>query len=162
MMLTLSTSTFAMLCPTNFQSISVGDSIDMVTTACGKPLSQTTHVSTTSLPQEWNYYVKSTPTDQATLKMTVAFDQGVVTNMSVNGIGVSNTAICGNTVQVGDTVKTVQSACGKPAFIMQGNAPQSVTGDENPASTKVTELTYNTGASIVTLTFENGRLVDKK
>jgi len=148
---------YALFCPGNFNTINVGDTIDQVTANCGQPAAQHTHTESPNLPQEWTYYVKMSPTDQATIKMTVAFNQGLVTNMNVNGIGLSNTSVCGATVQIGDTTKTVESVCGKAAFIQQGNAPQSQPG----AETKITEMTYTTQTGDTTLVFKNGLLQEQ-
>jgi hypothetical protein len=148
------TPAFAMLCPNNFNEISIGQTIEQVKTQCGTPDAEKTSDSKSDLPQEWNYYVQVSPTDQATLKTTIAFNQGKVTNMSVNGIGVSSTAICGgNNISVGDSESTIKTACGKPAFINQGNVNAA-------AATKMVDLTY--GSPGVILEFENGVFKGKK
>jgi hypothetical protein len=131
------TPALAMLCPNNFNEINYGDSIDAVKQQCGAADSEKTSETKENLPQEWNYYVQVSPTDQATLKTTVAFNQGKVTNMSVNGIGVSTTAICGgNNIAVGDSQDSVKAACGKPAFINQGNVNAGM-------PTKIVDLIYD-------------------
>jgi hypothetical protein len=148
---------YAMFCPGNYNQINMGDSIAQVTSACGAPSSQSSADSSEEQPQEWTYYVKSQPTDQSTLRMTVAFVKGVVTNMSVNGIGLTNTQICnGNTTQVGDTEKSVKQTCGAPAFINQSNTPAS-----KEDITKVTKYIYNSPTGNVELTFENGKLTGR-
>jgi hypothetical protein len=148
----------AMFCPSGFNQINMGDTIAQVQQACGMPASTTTSDSSEDKPQEWTYYVKEQPTDQTTLRMTVAFTTGAVTNMSVNGIGVSNTQICGgNTVQTGDSQKSVKNACGEPAFIAQSNLP-SAAGDV----VKVSQLTYNTSSQPVVLEFKDGKLSSRK
>jgi hypothetical protein len=148
----------AMFCPSGFNQINIGDTIDQVQQACGMSASTTTSDSSEDKPQEWTYYVKEQPTDQTTLRMTVAFTSGAVTNMSVNGIGVSNTQICGgNTVQTGDTQKSVKTACGDPAFIAQSNLPPAA-GDV----VKITQLTYNTSGQPVVLEFKDGKLSSRK
>jgi hypothetical protein len=99
----VATPALAMLCPNNFNEINLGDPIEKVKEQCGQPDSEKASESKADSPQEWNYYVQVSPTDQATLKTTIAFNKGKVTNMSVNGIGVSTTAICGgNNISVGD------------------------------------------------------------
>jgi hypothetical protein len=150
---------FALMCPSNFNEISPGDSVDLVKKQCGNPDGEKTYDSEANLPQEWNYYVRVSPADQATLKTTIAFANGVVTNMSVNGIGVSNTAICGNSVAVGDSEKSVAAACGKPAFINQGTGSQK--GSQAGAATKITEFTY-LNPQLTTLIFENGLFKERK
>jgi hypothetical protein len=166
----LSTNSFALLCPGNFNQINVGDTIDAVKAACGKPVGEKSTDSTAQGPQEWNYYVSVNPAftqnvsqnTTASLKTTVAFDKGKVTNMSVNGVGVSNTAVCGGTIQVGDTEDTVKAACGKPAFINRGTGSQEGTEDPNAAKTKTTELTYMSAGNTITFVFENGLFTERK
>jgi hypothetical protein len=165
-----SANAFALMCPGNFNQINMGDTLESVLAACGKPDGQTSTENTEDGPQEWNYYVSVNPAftqnvsqnTTASLKTTVAFDKGKVVNMSVNGVGVSNTAICGATIQNGDTMDTVKSACGKPAFINRGTGSQSGTEDPNAKKTKTTVLTYMSAGNSVTLTFENGVLTDRK
>jgi hypothetical protein len=165
-----SASSFAMLCPGNFNQINMGDTVDAVKAACGKPDGEQTTENTENGPQEWNYYVSVNPAftqnvsqnTTASLKTTVAFDKGVVVNMSVNGVGVSNTAVCGATIQNGDTMDTVKSACGKPAFINRGTGSQAGTEDPNAKTTKNTTLTYMSAGTTVSLVFENGVLTDRK
>lgn len=162
---TFSTSTFAMLCPGNFNEINTGDSLATVKAACGAPTSENTTDSQANLPQEWVYYVSVNPAfyqnisqnGQASLKTTIAFANGKVTNMSVNGIGVSSTAICGNNIQIGDAQKSVEAACGKPAFINQGSGSQA--GSQSAAkTTEITKLTYVVGGITTVLVFNNGAL----
>jgi hypothetical protein len=165
-----SASSFAMLCPGNFNQINMGDTIDAVKAACGKPDGEQTTENTENGPQEWNYYVSVNPAftqnvsqnTTASLKTTVAFDKGAVVNMSVNGVGVSNTAVCGATIQNGDTMDTVKSACGKPAFINRGTGSQAGTEDPNAKTNKNTTLTYMSAGTTVSLMFENGVLTDRK
>jgi hypothetical protein len=162
-LLTLMTAAFAlpasaMFCPTGYNQINMGDTISQVQAACGLPATTNTVDDTANKPQEWTYYVKSQPSDQATLRMTVAFTQNGVTNMSVNGIGVTNTQICaGNTVQLAMTEDQVKTACGAPAFITQSNLPVNAKD-----TTQVTELVYTATPQNVTLTFENGILKSRK
>jgi len=156
-----SSTAFALLCPGNFNQINIGDNLADVQKKCGKPVSQKTTDSIPNVPQEWNYYLKLSPTDPATLKTSVAFAGGRVVNISVNNVGITNTSICGSTIQVGDTVDTVKAACGKPAFIMQNNGPASEVQKTDPASKNV-DLTYNSGMGTVVLHFENGILKSSK
>lgn len=152
------TSSYAMFCPSGFNQINIGDTIAQVTKVCGAPTSQSSEDSTADKPQEWTYYVKSQPSDQSTLRMTVAFTSGKVTNMSVNGIGLTNTQICGgNTVQVGDDQKSVKTVCGDPAFIAQSNLPAAAKD-----TVKVTTLIYNTSAEPISLIFNNGKLKSRQ
>jgi len=165
-----SASSFAMLCPGNFNQVNMGDTLDAVKAACGKPDGEQSTENTEDGPQEWNYYVSVNPAftqnvsqnTTASLKTTVAFDKGKVVNMSVNGVGVSNTAVCGATIQNGDTMDTVKAACGKPSFINRGTGSQAGTEDPNAKTTKTTTLTYMSAGNTVSLVFENGVLTDRK
>ena len=93
---------------------------------------------------------------QGTLKTSFTFDaNGKAVNISVNGIGVGATTICGNNLQLGDTRDTVKAACGTPTLINKQTA-----SPEKP-SIKVVEFTYKSTPP-VTLIFENGKLKEKK
>ena len=157
-MAAFTTSAFAMFCPNSFNTINIGDTIAQVTAQCGKPTFQKASTSSENQPQEWVYFVKMQPTDQATVKMTIGFDdKGLVTNMSVNGIGLTNSQICGgNTASVGATQSAIKAACGSPAYINQSNTPEA-----EAAVTKVMTLIY-TGSPDVTLIFEDGVLKSRK
>lgn len=135
--------------------INYGDTIKDVIKTCGKPDSQTSSESSAAKSQEWVYYIKTNPSDQATLRTTIAFDKDKVTNISANGYGVSYTQICGgNTVQVGDSQDSVTKACGKPGFINKDS-------NDKTEPTTTTELIYNNPSKTV-LIFENGHLKDRK
>lgn len=165
-----SNASFAILCPTNFTEIHMGESVDDVKAACGKPDGETSKDASDQGPQEWSYYVSVnqafyqnvSQNQQATLKTTIAFDKGKITNMSVNGVGVSNTAICGNTIQIGDTMDTTKSACGKPAFINRGTGSQTGTEDGNAKKSKNSVLTYISNGNTTTLVFDGGVLTERK
>jgi hypothetical protein len=160
----LTTPALAMMCPGNFNEVNFGDSLDAVKQQCGVPMSETTSDSEAKVPQEWNYFVQvpselgyqAVPGGEATIKATVGFNNGVVTNMSVNGIGISSTTICnGNNVSVGDTQESVKKACGTPAFINKGNI-------DTPPKMKITDLTYMNGDTPVIFEFEDGVFKSKK
>ncbi len=158
--LIFSTNSFAIFCPSNFNQINIGDPIEKIETQCGKPTSQTTSKTTANQPQEWNYYVpmssNQTGSQTGTVRMTVAFDQGKVVNLSVNSVGVSSTDLCGPTVQIGDAQRAVESACGKPKLINTGQQSQ-----DSQNTTEITTFTYE-GPQTATLTFENGKLKSRQ
>ena len=154
---------FAFFCPTNFNQITAGQTRAQVTAACGKPDKQESKKVKAEGPQEWSYYVPQSvatsdmTTAQGTLKMQFTFDDsGKAINISVNGIGVGSTTICGNSVSLGDTRDAIKAACGKPSFVNQQNGNTAVLGAAQPSTVMVT-FTYNTNPP-VTLTFENGKL----
>ncbi|HVE44435.1 MAG TPA: DUF2845 domain-containing protein [Gammaproteobacteria bacterium] len=156
---------FAFFCPTNFNQINVGDTLQTVIQQCGKPDAQNeTKKADDNVAQEWNYYVtqavalNTTQGGEGTLKTTITFDKtGKAINISVNGIGVGASSICGNPIQLNDTKDAVKAACGEPTFINK-QAPGADTGGA-PKETTVTQIIYNKVNPPKTLTFENGKLV---
>lgn len=102
---TPSSLSYAFFCPTNFNQIDYGNTMDQVSQQCGKPDSQDTKDVTQEGPQEWSYFVPQTVSTtalspmQGTLKTQITFDaSGSAINISVNGIGVGSTTICGNLI----------------------------------------------------------------
>jgi len=158
-----STQCFAMFCPNNFNQVDLGSSIDQVIQQCGKPDSIKTSKNTDNEPQEWNYYVHIQPTQQpqtGSLRMTIAFENAKVINISVNGAGITNTAVCGKPITLGLTPKQIEAICGKPVFINKG-ASQKGTTSENMKSDEITEFDYNQTPPIK-LIFTNGKLSERK
>lgn len=161
----------AFFCPTNFNQIYVGDSIDQVRKQCGKPMVEETKEKEAEGPQEWSYFIPQTVVNtvtttslqplQGTLKTQISFDKsGKAINISVNGIGVGSTTICANkTIQLGDTRDTIKNACGEPSFINKQNNPDATgsMGSQPPQVSKITTFTYEKA----TLKFVNGKLVDR-
>lgn len=146
-----------MFCPNNFNSISIGDSLDSVLAACGQPDKQTTKKDKPTQPQEWVYFIAATPDMPGALRTTIAFDaNGKVVNISVNGAGVTQTQICGQTIQFGDKQEDIQNACGKPAYVNQ-----ATNESEKLKEVEITELKYNS-VPPVTLTFMDGKLQERK
>jgi hypothetical protein len=167
-LLAFPTPSFAFFCPKNFNQINTGDSIEQVLKQCGKPDSiKESKKINDNIPQEWNYFVPQTVSTntfnqaQGTLKTSFAFDnEGKAINISVNGIGVGATALCGKYVKLGDTRETIQSACGEPALVNRQASAQ--TGQPLPGQEiKIMEFTY-TSTPPATLVFENGKLIERK
>jgi hypothetical protein len=163
-MIIFPTASFAIFCPTNFSQIDYGNSVEQVIQTCGKPDSQETKEIKSEGPQEWIYSVPQTVSTntsyqaQGTLKTSFVFDaSGKAINISVNGIGVGATAICGKNIQLGDTRDTIKAACGDPSFINQSNPATT----QQPPSTKQTILIYNSNPP-ATLVFENDQLKERK
>jgi hypothetical protein len=157
---------FAFFCPTNFNQIDFGMTPAQVIQACGKPDDQKETVKESdNIPQEWDYYVPQTVSmggslanAQGTLKTSITFDdKNKAINISVNGIGVGASTICGGAnIQLGDSKETIKSACGTPAFI------NKQTGGDVPPPTKIIEFNYSSATPKAILVFENGVLTDKK
>src|SRR5437879_1136102 len=127
------TSASALLCPKNFNQINIGDSIAQVQQQCGKPDSEKKLQAEDNGPQEWSFYVRpqmkryteirTNSGAEASVKMNVAFNQGKVINVTVNSMSLATTTICGPAVSVGDTAKSVKTACGTPVFITKNDQP---------------------------------------
>lgn len=149
---------YAFFCPTNYNQINEGDSIEQVEQQCGKPDAKKSYKAEPNAPQEWDYFIKLDPTSQATVKMAIVFDNNQVMNINSNSASLTTTQMCGTTIQIGDSPETIEAACGKPAFINKGG--QKGTEDASAAIT-MTEITYNSALSM-TLIFENGKLKGKK
>jgi hypothetical protein len=156
----LPTLSFAFFCPNNFNQIQMGYTIDQVTQACGKPEKEETKDIEPSVPQEWTYYIPqtvasdTTEAQSGTLKTSVTFDKdGKAINISVNGIGVGSSTICGQPIQLGSTIDQIKSSCGKPSFINK-QQPDSSAPQQKSKST-----TFNYGDK--TLTFTDGVLTGK-
>ena len=152
---------FAFFCPGNFNQIQIGDTMAQVQAQCGSPAQQETSEKRSEGPQEWNYYITQTvgtssmSQTQGTLKTQVTFDgSGKAINISVNGIGVGSTALCGSMIQLGDTQNKVKSACGAPSLVNKQSP-------EEQSTSKITSFIYNTNPP-VTLMFENGVLTGKQ
>lgn len=165
LMLFSCTESFAFFCPTNFNQINIGDTLEEVIKQCGKPNKQK-EVTTPNenVVQEWGYYnnapVSPEPTNPpvATLKTNITFDKdGKAISISVNGIGVGATSICGPLIQIGNTRDQVEAACGKPVFLNKQNTP----GDTTPKEIKTTQVLYETDPPL-TLIFEDGKLKERK
>lgn len=150
--LLLTTPTWAMFCPNSFNQIELGNNLDTIKQQCGAPDSEKKSTEEPSVPQEWDYFLQVSPPQTGTLKMSISFVEDKVVNMSVNGIGVSSTAICkGNAIGLKSTMEEITKRCGKPAFVQKADA----TSDIPP--TLVNVWTYNS-VPPVTMTFKNGKL----
>ncbi len=157
---------FAWVCPNNFNQIVPGDTIEQVVSQCGKPKKETVTQAAPSGPQEWQYFVQPKQSMRASqrskseagganVRMTIAFVEKKVINITVQGSSLASTTICGPTVSVGDTDKSVERNCGTPTFIQRQES------EKNKDPVEVIEYKYNT-APPNTLIFENGLLKERK
>lgn len=163
-LIAIPSSCFAFFCPTNFAQIDFGNTTAEVTAICGKPDKEESKEVEPNVPQEWDYYIPSTVSTRGmqattgTLKTQIAFDEkGNVINISVNGIGVGESTICGSSIKLGDNKDAIKAACGDPVMINK----QQTTGEASLRKIKITEFTYNTNPP-VKLIFEDGKLKDKQ
>ena len=161
---------YAFFCPTNFNQIDFGYTMDQVKQLCGNPAKEETmEAKNDNVPQDWSYFVtppatmSNLPQPVGSLKMSISFDQNdKLINLSVNGVGVGGTTICGGTnVQLGDSKEKVKSACGKPASINKQEPPAPAPGSPEAEANKITEYTYMSNPPAV-LVFQKGVLTDRK
>lgn len=156
---------FAFFCPTNFNQIDYGNTMDQVSAQCGKPDVQDTKEVQQEGPQEWSYFIPQTVSSsslqpmQGTLRTQVTFDaSGNAINISVNGIGVGNSTICGSTIQLGDSRDQIKAACGTPSFVNKQDA--NAVGSKATID-KITTFIYNSTPP-VKLIFKNGALTERQ
>ena len=159
---------YAFLCPTNFNQYYEGDTLDKVRQECGKPDKEETVEVKPIQPQEWVYFIPQTVANyninpvQGTLRTSVSFDdKGKAINITVNGVGVGATTICGGSVQLGDDQKNIKTACGKPAYINKQQEEAPLPGSPAAEANKIVEFTYMSKPPVV-LQFKEGRLTGKK
>lgn len=153
-----STNALAMLCPSNFKEIYIGDDIATVIAACGAPNSQNSTDVQPSKPQEYVYFMKENPSDQLAIRVSFAIIEDKVANITVNSVSVGNTVMCGGkNINVGDPGKNVKDFCGAPAVINETPSPPPKPG----TGTNVTQLIYMNPNKTVLL-FENGKLKSRQ
>lgn len=160
-------TSWAFFCPTNFNQIDYGQTIEQVEMQCGKADKSETVSEQPEGPQEWSYYIPQTVGANGatpmtgTMKTQMTFDsQGKAVNISVNGIGVGATTICGPNIQLGDSRDAVKAACGNPSFVNKQNGDAAALGPL-PDKRTVTTLTYNSNPPIK-LIFINGQLKERQ
>ncbi len=165
-LISFSLSTYAWMCPANFNQVGVGDSVEQVKQQCGTPVSEKTEMREPNGPQEWKYFILVSQPYQltytpgfnapprATIRMTVTFVNDRAINIMVEEQSLTSTSICGPTVSTGDSQKSVERSCGKPTFIQKQN-------DSTTKPIPTTELIYNS-APPNTFIFEYGRLTTRR
>ncbi len=165
--LLFSTTTFAFLCPKNFNQIDFGYSVAQVEELCGAPDKKEVTDAPDTSPQEWVYFLPQSgfanPNGNAmgTLRTSIALDgEGKVMNITINNISVSSMTNCGTAVSIGDSRQTVESACGKPGVVNK-STPTASSGQPADDANKQIEMTYNSTPP-VTLIFIKGKLTDKR
>lgn len=153
----------AWVCPANFSQIAVGDTIEQVTTLCGKPASEKKSEGGYRGPQEWQYFITidqplngsgAASGTNPSIRMSVALIKNKAINITVQGQSLASTSLCGPTINVGDSDSSIEKNCGKPTFIQKQN-------DDKSKPIEIIEFKYNTTAPN-TLVFENGILKERK
>src|SRR3990167_3955162 len=105
-------ASYALFCPSNFNVINIGDSIDSVKQLCGKPDSEKSKEEPKPAPQEWTYYIaqatlpgmpiQAASQSAGTFKTTFSFDkEGKVVSINANGLGIGSTTTCGTPIPLG-------------------------------------------------------------
>lgn len=155
------TPTYAMFCPTNFNEIKEGDSIDTVQLKCGKADQEKTYESKPDkdyYPQEWSYMIRPSPVSQNGMRVSFIFQDKKAASITVNGYGMSQTQICGSMVQLGDSMEKIKKACGGPIFINRSSDTDTMSKSalQQLEKKEIKELSYTNIAKPVTLIFENG------
>lgn len=157
---TLAATTFpSYYCPKTYRMVKLGDSLEIVRTACGDP--------TTTLTQEvkdnnnaistiqWIYTLG--PVDLKNIasvpSLTISFRDQKVIKVEKNGLALNDTGFCSmnGAVNMGDTMEKVLSTCGNPGMV---NTQQ----EANPIPKLVTKWVYNSGPykPQIIFNFDNG------
>jgi hypothetical protein len=164
----LCTYSYAFFCPTNFSQINYGDTIAQVEQTCGKADKTVTKDAPEKVPQEWDYFLnQAAPTNtlapaQGTSKTALTFDaSGKLVNITVNNVGIGSINTCGAPVSIGDSMESVEAACGKPGFVNKQQTTQPAPGSPASEENKEVAMTYNSTPP-VTLVFIGGKLTEKK
>ena len=139
-------------CPGNHAYINLGMSISDVVSACGQPSDkqQSTQPAMVRVPVTQliyttldsgavydglnsTYQMWSLPSGSKGVTLQVNIMDNKVTAVNINGSSNNASTVCsGNTVQIGDLVDSVYSACGAPTTINQTYLNQAVPGKAKP------------------------------
>lgn len=163
-------------CPQNAGYITPGMTEDEVLSACGQPLSKQspntpvmqkipvqqliyTALDTGSVYPGLNaafYNQWSLPSGTNGIELTIQIINGKVSGVNINGANTNAASICNNTsIQNGDNVNKVYSACGTPSMVNNTFINQLVPPNSKPA---VWIYQLNQYQAPISLTFINGKL----
>ena len=163
-------------CPQNAGYINPGMTEDQVISACGQPLSKQApnipvmqkipvqQLIYTTLNQGGIYpgqnaafYTQwSLPSGSSGINLSVQVTNGKVSGVTINGASTNAVSICqGISIEAGDTVNKVYSACGAPSMVNNTYINQLVSPDSKPA---VWIYQLNQYQAPISLTFTNGKL----
>ncbi len=168
-------SASSMYCPQRQGYINIGMTDSQVLSACGQPNAKQTasnpvveKIPVTQLiyttlnqggpyPGVNNMYQRwSLPSGSTGTNLTIEVRNNQITGVSINGSGTNAATICGGiSLQIGDTVNKVYSACGTPSLVNQTYINQPVPRNEHP-ETWIYQV--NPYQPPFTLTFTNGKL----
>lgn len=162
-------------CPQGQGYLHAGMTSDQVLQACGQPLSRQvsnvkleTRIPVTQLiyttlnqgavyPGLTSYYTMwSLPSGSTGTSLRVNVIDNKVTGFSINGSETNAMSICGGTsIQIGDDVNNVFSACGSPSLVNETYINQPVPRNQHP---EIWLYQLNPYQSPISLTFVDGKL----
>ena len=168
-------ATDSVYCPQKQGYISIGMSDDQVLRACGQPMSKqvsdvkvaekipVTQLIYTTLNQGavysglTSYYnMWSLPSGSGGTTLNVSVIDNKITSVSINGSSTNGMSICGGTsIQVGDDVNSVYSACGSPSLVNETYINKPISKNQHP---EIWIYQLNQYQSPISLTFVDGKL----
>src|SRR5262249_28864349 len=134
-------------CPTTFQTVSVGATMDEVQAACGQPASTSTSTAQVNEPVnliQWIYLPTNAiaqPNSQFMPQLVITFKDNQVVNVTPHNQTSTTNFPClqNNRITVGSSMNFVTEQCGAPKYI--NKIQQS-----NMRNATVTQWVYNFGS----------------
>lgn len=187
-LLALPIAAYAIFCPSNFNNIDIGDSIEQVLKQCGPPASQNTYTLAQPVAEQWDYYIRTNPFNRTTSKMSVVFKDNQVINITLNITATTNNLLCQEALDKKLSQTAIETACNQSTqkvenaswtticgpIIRIGSTPENVEAacgapvfvtksqsQSQTPSTQITEYKYNVPSPNI-LIFENGILKLRK
>lgn len=183
----LSNTSFAFFCPTNFQTINVGDSLEQVIAICGPATSQKVLTMNNQPTDEaWTYYKQLNSFDPSTVPVRIVFKDNQVIHINIDIDNNTANKICQTNAQFMQNSRVADAClanannmhsvakttiCG--AAISIGDAKQNVLiacgkpvevkslqPFNQPTPEARTELDYNSTPRVA-LIFQNNQLVER-
>jgi hypothetical protein len=159
----------SLYCPQNHAYINIGMTPDQVIAACGQPISQndSNRPILQKIPVQQLIYnnqgantafygVWNLPTGSGGTSLQINVVNNLVKDVSVNGSDSNAFSLCGgNTIEVGDEVGKIYSACGSPDVVNNTYINQMVRTAQRPVVWVYQPGQYQ---SPVSLTFVDGKL----
>ena len=163
-------------CPQNSGFINVGMTQDQVLSACGQPQDkrQSDTPATVKVPVKQLIYTAlntgsvypglnsafydqwSMPSGSTGISLEISVIDQKVYNVKINGSGSNAVSLCGGTsIQVGDNVSDVYTACGSPSMVNSTFIDQPIPSKSNP---EIWIYKIDSYHPAISLTFVNGKL----
>lgn len=174
--LTVIADTSQFYCPQHSGYVNIGMTEDQVVQACGQPLSKqqpnmpvmqkvpATQLIYTALNRGSVYpglnsafYDQwSLPSGTSGINLTIQVINNKVSSVSINGSNTNAMSVCGgNSIQVGDNVNKIYSACGAPSMVNNTYINQPMPSNSKP---EVWIYQVDQYQAPISLTFANGKL----